>query len=72
MDLGVSALVVAARLKNKKGKTLPALLMPSDTEIICLFMENDFMYLLDKRLESGDTPGLFEGGFVLEGRCSSP
>lgn len=26
-----------------------------------LFMENDFTYFLYKRLESGDTPGLFEG-----------
>lgn len=65
-------LLVLKTKENKKGKTLPGLLMSRDTEIICLFMENDFMYLLDKRLESGDTPGLFEGGFVLEGRCSSP
>lgn len=32
--------------------------------IMCLFMENDFMYLLFKRLESGETSGLSEGGFV--------
>lgn len=66
MDRGASVLVAVASLKNKTKQKKPAAsfvdvqrsLVP---KIMCLFMENDFMYLLYKSLESGDTPGLFEG-----------
>lgn len=57
MDLGASVLVAAASWKSKtEKKMLPALLMSSllVPRIMCLFVENDFMYLLYKRLESGD------------------
>lgn len=48
-------LLQVGKAKQKK-KMLPALLMSSllVPRIMCLFVENDFMYLLYKRLESGD------------------
>lgn len=46
----------------------------SSPQIMCLFMENDFKYLLYKRLEPSDTPDFFEGWICVwicfeEGRC---
>lgn len=68
MDPRVSVVVAAACLKkqNQKPKTDKIAASFVDVQrtfippIMCQFMESDLMYLLCKKLESGDTSGLFE------------